>query len=337
MQELWHIFTEGYKGYGTYLWHEISHPGWHNYFYALSVISLLFLLLEWIKPWRQNQPKFRKDFWLDAFYMYFNFFIFSLIIYNAGSDVIVHLVRGLVSKVTSIDLTAFDPLQAWPLWSVLLLGFILRDFIQWWTHRLLHRVSWLWEFHKVHHSVKEMGFAAHLRYHWMETVVYRTVEYLPLAFLGIGLYDFFIIHIFSLFIGHYNHSNLTVSPRLTGTVLGSFIGILIGSNAFEISIIGSSSFSSIALGLTFGGIIGYFAFSLFIRYLFNSPEMHIWHHAKNLPENTRYGVNFGLSLAIWDYLFKTAYIPHNGRDIELGFPEDKHFPKSFISQITHGF
>ena len=48
----------------------------------------------------------------------------------------------------------------------------------------------------MHHSVEEMGFAAHLRYHWMENIVYRTLEYIPLALLGIGLYDFFIIHIY---------------------------------------------------------------------------------------------------------------------------------------------
>ena len=27
---------------------------------------------------------------------------------------------------------------------------------------------------------------AHLRYHWMENLVYRSIEYLPLALIGIG-------------------------------------------------------------------------------------------------------------------------------------------------------
>ncbi len=30
-------------------------------------------------------------------------------------------------------------------------------------HLLGHKVPILWEFHKVHHSVEQMGFAAHLR------------------------------------------------------------------------------------------------------------------------------------------------------------------------------
>ena len=69
-----------------------------------------------------------------------------------------------------------------------------------------------------------------------------------------------------------------------------------------------------------------------LKYVFNNPKMHIWHHAKDLPKHVRYGVNFGLSLSIWDYLFKTDYIPRNGKDIELGFEGDENFPKDFISQ-----
>lgn len=53
---------------------------------------------------------------------------------------------------------------------------------------------------------------------------------------------------------------------------------------------------------------------------------------KKLPKHVRYGVNFGLTLSIWDYLFKTNYIPHNGRDIELGFAGDETFPQDFLQQ-----
>jgi sterol desaturase/sphingolipid hydroxylase (fatty acid hydroxylase superfamily) len=43
--------------------------------------------------------------------------------------------------------------------------------------------------------------------------------------------------------------------------------------------------------------------------------MHIWHHrVKKIPNKN--GVNFG-NLKSMDYLFKTNYIPEDGRDIEL--------------------
>ena len=291
MEKYWDIFVQGYTGYANYLWQEITfqvRPIWHNYFWMLVLVSGFFLILEAARPWRKEQPPFRKDFWLDFFYMFFNFFLFSLIIYNASTDVIVNLLNGGIKAITGFDLKAVNPMREWPVWGILLTGFVVRDFIQWWVHRLLHRSPTLWEFHKVHHSVAEMGFAAHLRYHWMENVVYRSLEYLPLAMIGFGITDFFIVHIFTLAWGHFNHANFVLP-------LGP------------------------------------------LKYIFNSPQMHIWHHAKHLPEDKQYGVNFGLTLSIWDYIFKTNYIPHNGRDIELGFPGVEEFPKTFVEQNTHGF
>ena len=65
--------------------------------------------------------------------------------------------------------------------------------------------------------------------------------------------------------------------------------------------------------------------------------MHIWHHSKVLSKEFPKGCNFGLSFSLWDYLFKTAYIPNDGAEIELGFNGDESFPKKFIGQEVSGF
>jgi sterol desaturase/sphingolipid hydroxylase (fatty acid hydroxylase superfamily) len=283
------IIANAYRNYASYLWTDIALQGkawWESYFYWLLLISAFFLALEWIRPWRTEQPKFRKDFWLDFFYMFFNFFLFSLIVYNAASDVMVHLFHSLLGSLGIQNLLALE-VQSWPVWAHLLLGFVVRDFVQWWIHRLLHASPRLWEFHKVHHSVQQMGFAAHLRYHWMENVVYRSIEYVPLAMIGIGLNNFFIIHLFTLAVGHFNHANFVLP-------LGP------------------------------------------LKYIFNSPQMHIWHHAKHMPASHPQGINFGLTLSIWDYIFGTAHLPHDGRDIALGFDGVEDFPQDFIGQNLHG-
>ncbi len=329
MEQYFQIFINGYKGYANYLWGEISNPSLHNYFYWLLAISLFFLALEWLKPWRENQSKFRKDFWLDAFYMLFNFFLFSLIIYNGLSDVVVEFVNSTSNALFGFRLQTINPMQNFPYWSILLIGFLVRDFVQWWTHRMLHRVPFLWEFHKVHHSVREMGFAAHLRYHWMETIVYRTMEYLPLALLGIGLHDFFIIHLFTLAIGHYNHSNFSTKGIYTAGVLGLLVSLFIIDQA-EMEWLNAIAWI-VGMPIVFGLVLG-----PWMKYIFNSPEMHIWHHAYNIPNKYRYGINFGISLALWDYIFGTASIPHDGKDIELGFEGVEDFPEGFAGQVTHG-
>ena len=42
------------------------------------------------------------------------------------------------------------------------------------------------------------------------------------------------------------------------------------------------------------------------KYIFNSPELHLWHHA-NYTEV--FHANFSTKFAIWDYLFRTVYDP----------------------------
>lgn len=277
--------VDSYTGYFNYLLHEITTLSWTNYFYGLIGVSLFFFFLEQVVPWRKDQPRIRKDFWLDGFYMFFNFFIFPLLLFNAVSNTAAQLFNDFLSLFGIANWAAIS-VMALPKWGQLLLMFVLRDFIQFNIHRVLHRSDRLWEFHKVHHSVKQMGFAAHLRFHWMENVVYRTLEFIPLGIIGFGVQDFFIVHIFATFIGHFNHSNFKF-------LLGPF------------------------------------------KYIFNNPQMHIWHHASELPPDRRYGCNYGMSLSVWDYLFKTAYIPYDGRDIVIGFPGDETFPKRFFHQAIY--
>ncbi len=284
MQEYFQVFFDGYYGYWNYLSSEILYPSWNNYFWWLLGISLVVWSLELVFPWRKNQAAIREDFWLDGFYMFFNFFLFSLIGYNAVSNVAVEVFNDFLALFGITNLVAFQ-IASWPVWSQFLLLFVLADFIQWNVHRWLHYSPWLWEFHKVHHSVEQMGFAAHLRYHWMETIVYKSVQYIPLSMIGFGLDDFFILHFITILIGHLNHANVKI---------------------------------------TYGPL----------KYVLNNPVMHLWHHAKEIPAE-RNGVNYGISLSLWDYLFGTAYIPNQNANEQLGFEDQESFPKTFFQQLTH--
>jgi len=279
------LIINSYKDYWNYLTSEVLNPSWHNYFYWLIGLSIFAWVAEIIFPWRKDQARIRQDFWLDGFYMFFNYFLFSLIAYNAISNVFVDLFNNTLGAVGINNLVAIE-IASWPAWLQLFTLFIVADFIHWNVHRTLHRVPWMWEFHKVHHSVKEMGFAAHLRFHWMENIFYKSAQYIPLAMIGFGLTDFFIVHIIATAIGHLNHSNIN---------------------------------------LTYGPL----------KYVLNNPAMHIWHHVKELPEGHPNGINYGISLSLWDYIFGTAVIPSSGRDIELGFPGDDGFPETLGKQLAY--
>lgn len=287
MEKYWDAFMNAFKGSLEWTLNMITLdvPWYLNFFYGLLAISLIVWSLELIFPWRKTQKAFRKDFWLDAFYMYFNFFVFSVAV--AG----IYAIFGTASESLGFSMKslALVDLDAWPWWLQLLVFFVVLDFVQWVTHVALHRWPVLWRFHQVHHSVEEMGFAAHLRYHWMENILYKPLKTLGVMFIGgFEPEQAYIVHFVAITIGHINHANIHVT-------WGPF------------------------------------------KYLFNNPVMHLWHHVYDLPKGFKYGINFGISLSIWDYIFRTASIPRDDAYIRLGYPGVERMPKTFLGQMVYGF
>lgn len=279
-------FINAFKNNVQWTWNSIvlEVPWYTNYFWGLIIISLLVWVLEVTFPWRKEQSTFRKDFWLDGFYMFFNFFVFAIVI--GGFYELLGVFFGDLG-ISTKSLTIID-ISALPKWIQLVVFFIILDFVQWFTHVLLHKYPFLWTFHKIHHSVKEMGFAAHLRYHWMENIFYKPLKTIGVMILGgFEPEQAYIVHFLAIAIGHFNHANIKI---------------------------------------TWGPL----------KYILNNPVMHLYHHSYVLPKGS-YGVNFGISLSLWDYIFKTNYIPEDSGTIEIGFPGDEKIPKSFLGQLTYGF
>jgi sterol desaturase/sphingolipid hydroxylase (fatty acid hydroxylase superfamily) len=67
-----------------------------------------------------------------------------------------------------------------------------------------------------------------------------------------------------------------------------------------------------------------------LQYVINGPEMHRWHHAREIID-----VNFATKLAIWDWLFGTAHHPdHKPRGYGL---HQAAFPTGYFRQVLHAF
>lgn len=287
MESILKILIESSQNYTHWIISLITFkaPWYQNYFWGLILISLFVWGLEILFPWRKQQSVFRKDFWLDAFYMFFNFFVFGFFI-TGFYQLFAHL---SLSAGIEPEIFSLLPLKSFSPATQLVLFFILNDFVQWFTHVLLHKYDFLWRFHQIHHSVKEMGFAAHLRYHWMENLFYKPLKTLVILIVGgFEPEQAYIIHFAAITIGHFNHANLNI---------------------------------------TWGPL----------KYVFNNPVMHLFHHAYSLPKDRRKGVNFGISLSVWDYLFGTNYIPNRNPDTLIGFKGDEKLPTSFWKQLWVGF
>jgi sterol desaturase/sphingolipid hydroxylase (fatty acid hydroxylase superfamily) len=163
----------------------------------LSLFSALFLVLERIWPLRA-QPALRRGFAQDLFLLFFNSEVLGMLIAQAAIPFSTRL-DPLVS------LRLMEGQNLWLQFVVLLLSF---DFLQWSIHNLLHRVPWLWEFHKLHHTIEEMDWLGNWRFHGGEILVYRMLLYLPAALLGFDGKVLFAYGLLNTFVGHMAHANL---------------------------------------------------------------------------------------------------------------------------------
>lgn len=67
-----------------------------------------------------------------------------------------------------------------------------------------------------------------------------------------------------------------------------------------------------------------------LQKIINGPEMHRWHHSTGKGRNR----NFATKLAIWDWIFGTAYLPPSKPD-EYGLKT--YFPKNYFTQTVFAF
>jgi sterol desaturase/sphingolipid hydroxylase (fatty acid hydroxylase superfamily) len=114
-----------------------------------------------------------------------------------------------------------SPVAGWPLLAQVAVFLVLADFLQWCIHNLLHRVPWLWTFHKVHHSIDTMDWIGNFRFHWMEIVVYKALQWLPLAWLNASSEAVLAVAVVTTIWGDLNHSNLDVGLGPLGYLLNS--------------------------------------------------------------------------------------------------------------------
>lgn len=256
-----------------------------TYWHALAALSLFFIVVERLRPRRRGQRLLRDGILTDAIHVVVNGHFLGVLLASVARPLIGRLDALLHSRGLD-DLLYVGVAAPLPTWMQVLIAVVVVDFLHWNVHRLLHRVPWLWQVHKVHHSIVDMDWAGSMRFHWGEAVIYKSLTYPLLAFFGFSGEALLWFAVVATAVGHFNHSNLDVG-----------IGPL--------------------------------------RYLLNNPRMHVWHHAidTELPRG-RHAVNFGITLSIWDWIFKTAYVP-DAPPQRLAFAGIDAFPTTWPGQVLH--
>ena len=121
---------------------------------------------------------------------------------------------GLIYRHKIVDVPARLPSQA----AVIAAAVVLADFLQYWNHRLSHRVNLLWWGHITHHSSSYLNLSTGIRVNWLYRS-YAWLLYAPMPLLGFPLEAFIlsqaVINVYNLFM----HTRLDV-PAVLARPLG---------------------------------------------------------------------------------------------------------------------
>ena len=81
----------------------------------------------------------------------------------------------------------FGPLARQPQWAIIIEALVLGDLTSYWSHRMFHRVSWLWRFHAIHHSATNISWATTGRLHPVNEIVNYVVGVIPAFLIGLPI------------------------------------------------------------------------------------------------------------------------------------------------------
>lgn len=158
--------------------------------------------------------------------------------------------------------------------------FFVIELSDYFCHYVQHKVPFMWEFHKVHHSAQSLNPLTSKRGHPFALLFEGFVRSLLTGSLG-GLF----VYLYGI------------------TVVEALALSLVASKIFVIATLDPLKHSHHAIGL-----------GAFDRVLI-SPHMHQVHHSKI---QDHWDKNFGTNLSIFDWIFRTGYKPRPGEEVVYG-------------------
>ena len=181
---------------------------------------------------------------------------------------------------------------------------LVGDFSSFLLHFLMHKIPFLWEFHKTHHSATVLNPFTQYRIHPVELLLVNIKGFIVYGVVT-GIFFYF-------------------SGGEVGTI--KFVGV----NIFRF------------LFLFFGANLRHshvqFKFATWLEYFLISPFQHQIHHS---DAEQHFNKNMGSQLAIWDWLFGTLVTSEEVSSVKFGLgDENKEFNsfwKTIITPFRHMF
>jgi sterol desaturase/sphingolipid hydroxylase (fatty acid hydroxylase superfamily) len=171
--------------------------------------------------------------------------------------------------------------------------FMAMDFGNFFAHWLQHKIPWLWEFHKIHHSAEVLTPITALRVHPVGEIL--TTQAIALCVGAVNGAFFYLYQ----------------GPVAQTTIAG------VNALDFLYYTIGAYHLAHSHVWLMFPRVL---------REVFLSPALHLIHHSVDMKHRDK---NFAFTFTFWDRLFGTLYMPEDAEKdtlvLGLGDGEEQDF------------
>jgi len=171
--------------------------------------------------------------------------------------------------------------------------FVFDDFTKFITHAIMHKVPILWAIHKTHHSARTLTPITVFRTHPLEGIIF---------ILRSAITQGIVIAIF-----YYVYGNNISLVTILGANVFSFWFHLAGSNLRHSHI-----------------RIGYWPW---LEKIIISPAQHQVHHS---TKKSHFNKNFGVTFAIWDWVFGSLKVSNQEEEIKFGICEKEEIKENNI-------
>jgi sterol desaturase/sphingolipid hydroxylase (fatty acid hydroxylase superfamily) len=95
-----------------------------------------------------------------------------------------------------------------PMWMLVVAAIVVGDLLKWLHHYASHKVRFLWHFHSIHHSQRELNLFTQSRFHAVETISLVPILYTPLYVLNLNFELAVWIVLFTEWYARITHANL---------------------------------------------------------------------------------------------------------------------------------
>jgi sterol desaturase/sphingolipid hydroxylase (fatty acid hydroxylase superfamily) len=112
------------------------------------------------------------------------------------------------------DWFVLQAVQDFPLWAQVIVALLAMDLLRWVVHRLFHVSSWLWRFHRVHHTDTEFDISTALRFHPVEILLQTLANIGVILLLGLPAVAVLVFEASLLAVNFFNHGNIRLAPRV---------------------------------------------------------------------------------------------------------------------------